>query len=121
VATVEHVGDVVDLFRAQRGVASGDPWVSVAQAGGHNVDGQAARVRRRGPSGRFGRPRRAGRVPPGQAGWAAGRGEEDWRSAGCAVDELEKEGVARRARIETVIAQAKLERLIVEPLSPHVL
>ena len=35
--------------------------------------------------------------------------------------ELEREGVARRARIEMVLSYAKLDRLIVQPLSPHTL
>lgn len=33
--------------------------------------------------------------------------------------ELEQEGIVRRARIATVLAQAELDRLIVAPLSPH--
>jgi hypothetical protein len=33
--------------------------------------------------------------------------------------ELEQEGIVRRARIATVLAQAELDRLIVAPLSAH--
>jgi hypothetical protein len=35
--------------------------------------------------------------------------------------ELEREGAARRARIERVLSQAKLDRLIVQPLCLHTL
>ncbi len=99
VVAVEHVGDVVDLLGAWGGVAGGGPQVGVAQAGAHNVHRQAARARRSGPGGRSGRPRRAACVPPGRAGWAAGRAEEDGRSAGSAVDELELRPGAGQLRV----------------------